>query len=155
MENKPVSQNINREVEIYQAEVPPRHNQLLRLIALGFNQRQCAEKLNMSESRVSIIVNTPLAKSIVKKYQNEINDGVAQAQMILMENSPEAALVLVDRMKDGENKRLQKESAVEILKGTRVIAGDKMEGQTINITINDTKMDLIMKTFQELNVGRK
>jgi hypothetical protein len=129
------------------SELPPKHHQAARLRALGFSQREIAQKLQISESRLSIIANSPLFKLTVRKLESELDEGVKKSQRILAEAAPEAAEVLVETMRDREVKRLRKEASMDILRGAGAVRGE--EKPTLSINISDSKLALIVQTLKE------
>lgn len=132
-------------------ELPPKHNQLARLIALGWSKRAAAEKLGMGEGQVSVISRSPLFQSVVEELQSEIGKGVKRALDTLAEAAPRAADTLVNIMEHPTNgdQKLQKEASVEILKGAGALRNyEAAPGVTINIS--ETKLNLILNTLKEI-----
>jgi hypothetical protein len=132
-------------------ELPAKHNQLARLLALGWSKRAAAEKLGMGEGSVSIISRSPLFQSVVDEFTKGIDKGVRRALDTLAEAAPKAAEALVNIMEhpaDGDQK-IQKEASVEILKGAGASRSyEAPVGVTINIS--EAKLNLIMATLKEI-----
>jgi hypothetical protein len=130
-------------------ELPPKHNQMARLIALGFNYKDTAERVGVTPDRVGAIAKSPLFKSVVRQIQSELDQSVKTAQNTLIEAAPKAAEKLINIMDTSKNERLQKECANDILKGVGATRETRVEGG-IHIEINENKMDLIINTLREL-----
>ena len=132
-------------------ELPPKHNQLARLLALGWSKRAAAEKLGMGEGQVSIISRSPLFQSVVVELTSDIDKGVKKALNTLAEAAPRAAEALVHIMEKPTNgdQKIQKEASVEILKGAGASRSyEAPVGVTINIS--DVKLNLILATLKEI-----
>ena len=132
-----------------QLELQPRHNQIARLTALGWNHRQIAEKLGMSETQISVVSRSPLFKSVVEEISRGIETGVKRALDTLAEAAPKAADKLVDILDAPQDQRMAKEVAVEILKASGASRNhDSPVGVTVNI--NEAKLNLILTTLKEI-----
>jgi transcriptional regulator with XRE-family HTH domain len=141
---QPVGELVTLEGE----DLPPKHHQAARLRSLGFSQREISKRLGISESRLSIIANSPLFKLTVKKLESELDEGVRKSQRILAEAAPEAAETLVSIMRDKELQRLRKEASMDILRGAGAVRGE--EKPSIEINISDSKLELILQTLKEI-----
>ena len=132
-------------------ELPPKHNQLARLIALGWSKRAAAEKLGMGEGQVSVITRSPLFQAVVADFQKDIDLGVKKALGALSEAAPRAAEKLIEIMERPQNNDqvLQKAASVEILKGAGAFR--TVEAPTaVTVNISEAKLNLIMNTLKEI-----
>lgn len=103
-----------------------RHKEIMRRLIVGETQHRIAKDLGMSESRLSIICNSPLFKRELSKLESEVKvkfvDHTANVAARLDELQPEAIKVLeliVTKNKDENNfpipLRLKKDTALDIL----------------------------------------
>lgn len=132
-------------------ELPPKHNQLARLIALGWSNRAASEKLGMGEGQVSVIVRSPLFQAVVADFQKDVDKGVKKALSALAEAAPRAAEALIGIMEKPQNgdQKIQKDASVEILKGAGAFKTSEAS-PGITITINENKLNLILATLKEI-----
>ena len=130
-------------------ELSPKVYQCPRLDALGFKPGEICEKLGVSNSWVSLTRKSPLYKQTVSQFEQEINEGAIRAKKMLLDQAPHAAEVAIGFLDDTEHPRMQKEIAVEILKGVGAVHTEE-QGPRINIQINDSKLELIMQTLKEI-----
>jgi hypothetical protein len=140
---EPYSQNVN------QLELAPKLHQAARLKALGFSHREICEKLNMSESHLSIVSKSPLFISVVKGLSEDLDDATKVAQQTLVEASPEAAEKLVGIMQSTQHEGLKRLVCLDVLKGSGAIKTESTSPQiTVNLTEN--KMNVILETIQKI-----
>jgi hypothetical protein len=132
-----------------QIELPPRHNQMARMAALGFSPKQICEKLDISSSQYTIVSQSPLFKAVVADYEKECDGAVKVAQNILIEAAPKAAQKLVDTMDVEGAYRLNKEAAHDVLKGVGAIR-QEIDVRSVVINIDEKKLTLINQTLKEL-----
>jgi hypothetical protein len=134
-------------------ELSPKPNQAARLTALGFTPREICEKLGVSAAWYSTNSKSPLFKAIVEEMRVEYDEAAKKAQSIITEKLPKAAEKLVEILESNDNPaispRLQKEVAVEMLKGERVLKGESSAPQ-IQIMLSDSKMNVILQTIREI-----
>ena len=149
-------ESIQLKAEDKNIELAPRHNQIARMYAFGFSQREISERLGMGQAHLSIICNTPLFKQVVKEMQGKMNEGLVTAQNILMEASPKAAEILVEVLENvgspagiEMSPRMAKEVALDVLRSSGA-AKTADSGPKIIVEINEKKMELIFTTLKEL-----
>jgi hypothetical protein len=138
-------------------ELAPKPNQAARLTALSFSPKEICEKLGVSASWLSVTKESPLFKAVVREYQAELDEAAKKAQSVITEALPKAAEKLVEILENKGDKpeispRLQKEVAVEMLKGERVLKGESSAPQ-IQINLSDSKMNIILQTIREIKRG--
>ena len=152
------SQSLIKHPELYldskelieEAELPYKHHMAARLNALGFSNREISKKLEMSESSLWMISKSPLFKSVVKRIKGDLDKATTKAYNLLVEAAPKASEVIIKIMTDSGNERLQKEAAVDILKGTSVILHEDRGSGGLTLNISDSKIALIVNTLKEL-----
>lgn len=138
-------------IETTAGDLPPKHNQIARLAALGFNNREIGERIGMHPARVSEVKNSGLCQAVIADIRGELDECTKKAQNLLIEGAPEAAEVLLSTMRNKEAPRLAKEAAVEILKGTGAIIKEKVGGDNgITVNIGEAKMELLIATLKEI-----
>lgn len=130
-------------------QLQPKLHQAARLKALGFRNREICEKLDMSESHLSVVSKSPLFISVVKGLMEEMDDATKVAQQTLVEAAPEAAEKLVEIMRDTEHQGLKRLVALDVLKGSGAI---KTESTSPHIVVNltENKMNIILDTIKEI-----
>lgn len=141
---------LNSNELIEEAELPSKHHMAARLDALGFSKREISKKLDMSESTIWAISKSPLFKSVVRRIKEDLDKSTTKAYNLLVEAAPKASETIIRIMNDSENERLQKEAAVDILKGTSVILHEDKSGSGLTLNISDSKIALIINTLKEL-----
>jgi hypothetical protein len=116
------------------------HRSMARdIVAGGLRNHQIAKTYGMSESQISIIVNSPLFQAECARLEEMIEDETVGAKQRLLALAPQATKVLAENLYDDsvdmEVRRLKTKSAIDIL--DRIIP--KKEGVkagTINIQQN-------------------
>lgn len=66
-------------------KILPRHLEIMRRLVLGQSQRDIAREMGFTEGRLSIIVNSPLFKTELKKMQRRREDQIFEIQEGLIE----------------------------------------------------------------------
>ncbi len=153
-----ISQSLIPHPELYldqnelveEAELPSKHHMAARLDALGFSKREISKKLDMSESSLWAISKSPLFKSVVRRLKEDLDKSTTKAYNLLVEAAPRASETIIKIMDTSENERLQKEAAVDILKGTSVILHEDKSVGGLTLNISETKIALIVNTLKEL-----
>jgi hypothetical protein len=130
----------------------PKLHQAARLKALGFRNREICEKLDMSESHLSVVSNSPLFISVVKGLMEEMDEATKIAQQTLIEAAPEAAEKLVDIMRSTQHEGLKRLVTLDVLKGSGAI---KTESTSPHVTVNltENKMNIILDTIKEIRTS--
>lgn len=103
-------------VEKYQLKhIKPYHREIARRVVLGQSQHDIAQDLSMSESRLSIICNSPMFKKEVERLESMRNAGVENIQEQLQEVSP-VMLEILERLALYSSKdQIKKECAQDLL----------------------------------------
>ena len=135
---------------IEEAELPSKHHMAARLDALGFSKREISKKLEMSESSLWAISKSPLFKSVVRRIKGELDKSTTKAYNMLVEAAPKASETIIKIMTTSENERLQREAAMDILKGTSVVKSEDRGSGSLTLNISDSKIALIVNTLKEL-----
>jgi len=95
--------------------IRPYHREIARRLVLGETQREICEALGMSDSRMSIIVNSPLFKLELSRLEKERDQGVSDVTTQLKHLAP-IALEQVERtMYKAAGTRLGFDAARDIL----------------------------------------
>ncbi len=134
-------------------ELSPKHNQLLRLLGLGWSLSSAAREVGMGYESAREVSSSPLFRSFLSDFKKQLNEGVLVAEHKLQEASPVAAEFLVDLMRGNVDPqaqpRIRKEAAVEILKATGVVKQQEVRAG-ITINISEEKLTLINQTLREI-----
>lgn len=125
-------ENGSKSVERYGLSyIRPYHREIARRLVLGEMQSDIARDLRMSDSRMSIIVNSPLFKREIKRLEEARDSGTIDVTQTLRELSP-VALEQVERtMYNRSGTRLGFDAACTILDRAGYGAINK---QNINLT---------------------
>ena len=73
-------------------KIHPRHIEIMRRLCLGESQRDVARGLDITEGRLSIIVNSPLFQLELRKMQKRFEDRVSTIHERLISNAEKASL---------------------------------------------------------------
>jgi hypothetical protein len=121
--------------------IRPRHREIARLLACGATQTQLCERFGYTAGRLSIIVNSPLMKLEIDKYEKMRDGGVAEVFEELERIAPVALENIEKVMLNSESERLRFEASKDLL--DRAGVGVK-KGITINTEgdINISPVDL-------------
>jgi predicted transcriptional regulator len=97
------------------SHIRPMHREIARRLVLGQRQGDVAAELGISDSRMSIIVNSPLFKREIDRLEKLREEGVQDVQRTLVEVSPLALEVVERTMYGGKSERLRFDAAESIL----------------------------------------
>jgi len=95
--------------------IRPYHREIARRLVLGEIQADIARSLGMSESRMSIIVNSPLFKLELQRLAVSRDEGVANVQQTLQAISPLALEVIERTMYSSKSETLKFAAAQDVL----------------------------------------
>ena len=122
-----LQQKLGRPVGSFRPEGPqqplinftPRHMDIIRRLVTGQTQREIAAEMGYTESRLSIIVNSPLFQHKLKEYQKQIADKLADNignidnRVRLLQ--PKALDTLEELLEKKGNDRLRRDCAKDLL----------------------------------------
>jgi len=116
----------------------------MRRKLLGQSNKQIAEELGLSQSRVSIIVSSPLFKLELERMMQQADDQVFDAMSKLRELQPGAVSVLHESMNQHEFPHLRLKAAIQVLDRTGVNSPKQIQlqhsGQTFEQRLLDVRM---------------
>ena len=97
----------------------PRHMDIIRRLVTGQTQREIAGEMGYTESRLSIIINSPLFQHKLKEYQKQVADKLAE-NIGNIDNrvrilQPKALDTLEELLEKKGNDRLRRDCAKDIL----------------------------------------
>jgi DNA-binding CsgD family transcriptional regulator len=122
----------------------PRHREIMRRKLIGQSNKQIAEELGLSQSRVSIIVSSPLFKLELERMMQQADDQVFDAMSKLRELQPGAVSVLHESMNQHEFPHLRLKAAIQVLDRTGVNSPKQIQlqhsGQTFEQRLLDVRM---------------
>ena len=103
------------------ANITPQVEDILRRRIAGQKQKEIAEAMGLSLTRMSPIVNSPLFKEKELQMKDEINNRFMDkmssdpVQNLFTHASPEAAATIIDIMKNAQEARVKKDAANDVL----------------------------------------
>lgn len=111
-----VPKKYSNSVEKYKLEyIRPYHREIARRLVLGQRQAQIAQDLGISQTRLSIIVNSPLFQRELKRLEELRDSGVGDVFKTLQDIAP-VALETVERlMYQSKSEKIKLEAAQAIL----------------------------------------
>jgi len=95
--------------------IRPRHREIARRLVAGQTQAEICWAIGMTEARMSIIVNSPLFKIILKELEEDRDSNAVDIAKDLREMSPVALDVVERTMYKGKSERLRFKAAESIL----------------------------------------
>ncbi len=95
--------------------IRPYHKEIARRLVLGEKAVDISKSIGIGESRLSIIVNSPLFKLEVKRLEEMRDNGVADVQQTLREISPIALEVIERTMHSAASPTLRFSAAQDVL----------------------------------------
>lgn len=98
-------------------QLSPKHLRVIHLHSTGlFSGKEISELLDISQSRISVIVNDPRAQELVAEYQRKaIAETTVEAEEVIKASSVEAAKTVVQLMRNAASERIRQTSAFGIL----------------------------------------
>ena len=107
---------VSKSVEKYGLSyIRPYHREIARRLVLGQKPTKIREEVGMSDSRFSIIVNSPLFKIEIRRLEGLRDEGVADVTKTLVELSPIALEVVERTMYTAKSETLRASMAESIL----------------------------------------
>lgn len=97
------------------AEIKPHHREIARRLVLGQKASHICVSLNMSVSRMSIIINSPLFKLELRRLEEERDRDVMNVKKALDEIAPVAVEVVERTMYMAPDEELRFKAATDIL----------------------------------------
>ena len=108
--------NCSPSVEKYGvAYIRPYHREIARRLVLGQKESEIRELVGLSQSRFSIIINSPLFKYEVARLEAERDESTADVAKTLKEVSPLALEVIERTMYSADSQRLRYDAACTIM----------------------------------------
>jgi hypothetical protein len=95
--------------------VRPRHREIARRLVLGETQSQIARSLNMSEGRMTLIVNSPLFKLEIAKMEKDRTDAVVDVANQIVLACPEALDQVERIMYTANSEKVRLDAAKDLL----------------------------------------
>jgi hypothetical protein len=97
------------------AHIRPYHREIARRLVLGQKESEIRMYMGLSESRFSIIINSPLFKYEVARLEAYRDEGVGDVMQTLREVSPLALEVIERTMYGAKSERLRYDAACTIM----------------------------------------
>ena len=114
-----------------------RHKEIMRRLVAGERQVDIAKDLDMTQSRMSIICNSPAFKTQLERLSVGADNNALDVQDRVTNLSNDAMSVLENVLQDGENlpRKLQVDVAKDILDRAGHGAVKKTENRNLNTTL--------------------
>ena len=137
-----------------------RHRTLMRLLLKGETLSSAATQVGLTVARASVIANSPLFKSELKRLQSEadgstvdkISEIADPVNALFKTEALNSAKKIIQLRDNATDVRVQKDCAIEALDRGGYRQGDK-SGAGIIINVSDSKMLLINRSLEELAGG--
>jgi hypothetical protein len=130
----------------------PRHKTVLALYAAGVKPGEIADALQMSGSRVSVIINDPRADELIKQLSAElVQDITTETREVIQAHALEAANTVIGLMQNASSERVRQTSAFDILDRAGFKAKDVSVRASVNLDREDAERirDAIYESRQE------
>lgn len=129
--------------------IRPYHKEIARRLVVGQTQATISRELGLTESRLSIIVNSPLFKLTVKKLEDERDKGVVDVTRSLKEIAPIALEQLERTMYGAKSETLRFKASESLL--SRAGYGPINKGQLqVSGSVGVTHSDLSEEEIKSL-----
>lgn len=93
----------------------PQHRMAVRLQVMGFKNKEIAQSLSLTESRVSIILNDPRAVAEREDAMDDIASNMLDLNKKLKVHAVEALEEVVDEMRHSKDERIRQRASFGIL----------------------------------------
>lgn len=96
-------------------KITTKYREIMRRLTVGQSYKQIAAALNMSQSRLSVIVHSPLFQAELEKIESRLGDSTVDFQKRLQQYAAEAMTTNVDLMRNSKSESIKQKSAFDIL----------------------------------------
>jgi len=115
-----------------------RHQEISRLLVLGLENKEIAERLGIHPQTVSLVRNSPIIKANTEELQSRANDKAVDLSVELAKDAIEARRIIVELMKDeNEKSEVRLSAAKDIMDRTHGKAVTRIDSKTLNLTAED------------------
>jgi len=129
-------------------ELSDRHMHVIALAASGMKNNAISAVLDMSESRVSVILNDPRSRAIRAELSSDfVGKLMTDTREVIQGHALEAVYAVVDLMRNGVSEQVRQRSAFDILDR----AGFKPVERSVSAKVNlpDGAVDAIVQALNE------